>query len=130
MLVVDASFAIEASLTADGLDRLRGRNAIAPPLMWSEGVSVLHEMQWRRVISAELAEAARIRLQRAAIRVRRPARLLQRAWEIAGNLGWAKTYDAEYLALADLYRCPILTVDGKMARVAAEEIDVLSPADL
>ena len=35
MLVVDASFAIEASLVLNGFERLRGRDAIAPALMWS-----------------------------------------------------------------------------------------------
>ena len=115
MIVVDASFAIEASL-AGALDRLRGRDAIAPALMWSESASVLHEMQWRRAISAELASAALGSLRSGPIKLRGPARLLASAWEVASRLGWAKTYDAEYVALAKLSNCPLLTVDAKLAR--------------
>lgn len=95
MLVVDASFVVGASLTQDGLDRLVGREAVAPALLWSEATSVLHELRWRNAISSDLAEGAFRKLGRAAIRVRRPAQLRREAWEIATRLGWAKTYDAE-----------------------------------
>ena len=90
MLVVDASFVIEAGLTPDGLDRLKARNAIAPALMWSEALSVLHELEWRNAISSELAQIAFRRLRRLPIRMRRPARLRGEAWEIASRFGWAK----------------------------------------
>jgi predicted nucleic acid-binding protein len=129
MIVVDASIAIEVSL-ADALDRLKGRNAIAPPLMWSEAASVLHEMQWRRAISAELASAALERLRAGPIKSRRPAHLLTSAWQIANSLGWAKTYDAEYVALAKLLRCALLTTDAKLARAARDVVQILGPADL
>jgi predicted nucleic acid-binding protein len=130
MIVVDASFVIEASLAGAALDRLKGRNAIAPPLMWSETLSVLHEMQWRRAISAELATGALARLRSGPIKLRRPAGLLASAWDIANSLGWAKTYDAEYVALAKLSGCPLLTVDAKLARVAAELVQIFGPADV
>jgi predicted nucleic acid-binding protein len=129
MIVVDANFAIEASL-ADALDRLSGRHAIAPALMWSEATSVLHEMQWRRTTSPELAWAALARLSSGPIKVRRPASLLPSAWEIANNLGWAKTYDAEYVALARLSMCPLLTVDVKLAGVVGDLVEILGPADI
>ena len=130
MLVVDASFAIEASLVVNGFERLRGRDAIAPALMWSETHSVLHEMQWRKAISSELAKEARARLRRAPILTRRPARLLEQAWQIADRLGWAKTYDAEYVALAQISKCPLLTVDARLARGVERWIEVVGPADL
>ena len=41
---------------------------------------------------------------------RRPRRLLERAWEVAEELGWAKLYDAHYVALARLMRVPLLTM--------------------
>lgn len=130
MLVVDASFLVEASLTHEGLHRLRGRGAVAPALLWSEAISVLHELQWRNAISSELASIALERLIKAPIRVRRLARLRKEAWEVANRLGWAKTYDAEYVALARLYHCPLLTVDAKLAQVAAREVEILQPVDL
>ncbi|MGH3181830.1 MAG: hypothetical protein ACRDOE_07985, partial [Streptosporangiaceae bacterium] len=90
MLVVDASFAVQASL-AGGLERLAGHAAIAPPLLWSEAISALHELAWRRVISPEVAAIARDALARAPIARRRPSQLQDEAWEIATRLGWAKT---------------------------------------
>ena len=87
MIVVDASFAIEASMTRDGFTRLKGRDAVAPTLRWSEAASVLHELRWRNQISVELAETALRRLDRAPIRARRPARLLREAWNVANPPG-------------------------------------------
>ena len=98
--------------------------------MWSEAMSVLHEMRWRRAISAELALEAFVRLIEAPIQPRRPARLQAKAWEIASRLGLAKTYDAEYIALAQMTKCPVLTLDGRIARVAKNLVEILGPADL
>jgi len=117
-------------MTPNGLDRLVGRGAIAPALLWSEATSVLHELQWRRAISSELAEAALEKLGQAPIRVRRSARLRIEAWRLATRFGWAKTYDAEYVALARLLDCPLLTIDAKLARAVAREVRVIGPADL
>ena len=39
-------------------------------------------------------------------------------------LGWAKTYDAEYLALAALNGCRVVTVDGRLRR-AADRLDLV-----
>lgn len=50
---------------------------------------------------------------------RAPSRLGQHAWSIAERLGWAKTYDAEYLALADLLDCPLATIDRGVKDAAA-----------
>jgi hypothetical protein len=58
MIVIDASFAIEASLTSNAFEHIRKNGAVAPALMWSEATSVLHEMQWRGAISQSLAAKA------------------------------------------------------------------------
>ena len=130
MLVVDASFVVDASMTVEGLDRLERWQAVAPALLWSEATSVLHELRWRKAISTELADTAFRRLRQAPIGLRSPSRLSQEAWEIASRLGWAKTYDAEYVALARLLGCALLTIDGKLARAAAGEARILGPTDL
>ena len=49
------------------------------------------------------------------------------AYAIAERLGWAKTYDAEYIALARLIGCPLLTADARLARGAAEVVEVVPP---
>ena len=73
---------------------------------------------------------ARRRLIHAPIQVRQPARLHNAAWDVADRLGWAKTYDAEYVALARLLGCPLLTIDARLARVASREVAIMDPADL
>jgi len=130
MLVIDASFAIEASLTSNAFEHIRKSGAVAPALMWSEATSVLHEMQWRGAISKNLAAEARKRLAEAPIAHRRLSNLQTRAWVIAEKLGWAKTYDAEYVAMAQLLMCPLLTTDAKLARGAANEVRIVIPAEL
>jgi predicted nucleic acid-binding protein len=130
MLVIDASFAIEASLASDAFEHIRKSGAVAPSLMWSEATSVLHEMQWRGAISKDLAAEARRRLAGSPITRRSLSGLQTRAWEIAERMGWAKTYDAEYVAMAQLLMCPLLTTDARMARAAANEVGIITPAEL
>jgi len=129
-MVIDASVAVRASLSEQGFEILRGRELIGPPLLWTEAMSALHELRWRDEISAELAELGRSRLLDAPVAERRPRRLLERAWEIGDELGWAKLYDAHYVALARLSDVPLLTLDARLRRGAARLVDVLGPADL
>jgi predicted nucleic acid-binding protein len=54
---------------------------------------------------------------------RSPRDLRAESWRIADRLGWAKTYDAEYLALASILRCDLATLDAGM-RDGAERIGI------
>ncbi len=98
--------------------------------MWSEASSVLHELRWRREISGDLATIALDRLTTADVSPRRPKDLIEEAWRVADRLGWAKTYDAEYLALARLMRCRLLTTDAKLKAAGSGIVNVIGPADL
>lgn len=103
---------------------------MAPPLLWSEIRSSLHESVWRGDLPAERALDALAKLAVAPIASRAPAALSLKAWEIADQLGWAKTYDAEYLALAVLLKCRLVTVDDRLRRGADRFGIVIGPADL
>ena len=94
-------------------------------MMWSEVSSVLHELRWRREISSELAAVALERLGSAEIKG-----LTAEAWNVADRLGWAKIYDAEYVALARLLRCRLLTTDGKVKATASGSLEVIGPEEL
>ena len=130
MLVVDAAVVVTACLGESGFDPLAREELVAPHLMWSEVSSVLHELMWRKEISGDLAAIAIERLAAADVSARRPKGLTAEAWRIAHRLGWAKTYDAEYLALARLLRCRLLTTDAKLKRAAATLVNVVGPTDL
>lgn len=130
MLVIDASVAVQASLAADGFALLRGQVLVAPALLWSEVPSVLHDLAWRAAVSQELAREALTRFLSAPIGARRPARLAPEAWRIADQLGWARTYDAEYVSLARLLRCRLLTVDTRLRRRVSGIVEALGPGEL
>ena len=130
MLVVDAAVVVTACLGESGFDPLAKEELVAPHLMWSEVSSALHELKWRKEISSDLATIALERLAAADVSARRPKGLTAEAWRIADRFGWAKTYDAEYLALARLLRCRLLTTDAKLKRAAATMVTVVGPTDL
>lgn len=130
MLVVDASVVVTASLSETGFEPLAAEQLVAPYLMWSEASSVLHELKWRHEISGELATLALERLAAAEISPRRPKGMTDEAWRIADRLGWAKTYDAEYLALARLLKCRFLTTDAKLKASGSRFVGVIGPSEI
>lgn len=127
--MVDASYGVQACLVEDGFGPVND-DLVAPSLWWAEVSSALHEMAWRRTISWELAEASFQRLVAAPVAERRSRRPRTEAWRIAGQLGWAKTYDAEYVALARLLGCRLLTIDGRVRRSASRLVATIGPTEL
>jgi predicted nucleic acid-binding protein len=130
MLVLDASVAVSACWADGGFDEFGTEALVAPALMWSEARSALHELSWRGEISAADATAAHARLEQCPVQLRRPRRLGEEAWSIADRLGWAKTYDAEYVALARLLGCRLLTLDARLRRSTADLGVTIGPDEL
>lgn len=129
-LVIDASAALYFAASRNGFSQLGPHSTVAPPLLWSEFVSALHQLVRRQGISADLAAHARTALRDAQIERSTPPDLLEEAWRVADECGWAKTYDAEYVAFARLVDAPLWTRDARLARGAARIVSVLTPADL
>lgn len=129
-LVVDASVAVPACLAADGFDVLLDDDLAAPALLWSETRSALHELVWRGEITAADGDVAREALERCPVRRVDDERLGGEAWRISDELGWAKTYDAEYVALARLLACRVVTLDARLRRGADRLGLVVSVSEL
>lgn len=129
-LVVDASFALRACAVEGGFGILGDTRIAAPALMWSEGRSVIHETLWRRKIEPDDAIATYRRLGSCPVeRIERPD-LHDEIWRVATELGWAKTYDAEYVALARLLDCRLVTLDARLRRGADRLGFVVAPDEL
>jgi predicted nucleic acid-binding protein len=129
VLVIDASVVVAACLAQEAWAPLQGEELVAPPIVLSEACSALHEARWRGELSEDVALIARERLAGAPVTVQAletPAW----AWEVADELGWAKTYDAEYVALARLLGCRLLTVDERLQRGAGRLVTIIGPDEL
>ena len=130
MLVIDASTAVDLCLAQDGFATLSDRDLVAPPLILSEMLSALHEMSWRGNLPAEMVTLALDRRREMPVQIVEPDGLREEARGIADEFGWAKTYDAEYVALAQLSGCRLVTADARLSRGAARLGFVITPADL
>jgi predicted nucleic acid-binding protein len=84
--------------------------------MTVEASSVLHEMVWRGEIDAERGRLMLSRILADPVDLVAPEGLADAAWDIAEQFGWAKTYDAHYVALARLLDCRLVTLDERLLR--------------
>lgn len=126
MIVLDAS-AVVLALADDGPTgdaarvRLAGERLVAPELLDVEVVAA-----WRRHAAAGLLDERRAAMARTDLRElpveRVPHRhLMERCWELRANV---TTYDAVYVALAELLDAPLVTADRKLANATGVRCDI------
>jgi predicted nucleic acid-binding protein len=89
---------------------------LAPTLLRSQTLSTLHEAVHVGEIPPDVALARLTRIRAMPIRLLGDAVLRRRAWDLAEQLGWAETYDAEYVALTQLQGDVFVTLDAELAR--------------
>lgn len=122
--VVDANVIIQLGLAGGDLGPLRGHTLAAPPILASEYTSGVSEMTYRGEIPLDAAQRVVDGLATIPIHYEVPEGLYRHAWELARQLGWAKTYDAEYVALAVLSSTPLVTLDARLRRGAAAVVEM------
>ena len=129
--VVDCGIVLR--LASEGIELPAGHKLLAPTLLRSQTLSALHEAVHGGELPPNVALDRLERIRALPIRLLGDAVLRRRAWDVAEQLGWAETYDAEYVALTQLQADAFVTLDAKLARrveriVPTATIDALRTA--
>jgi predicted nucleic acid-binding protein len=122
--VVDAGAVLH--LAAEGIEVSGEHELLAPTLLRSQTLSALHEAAQRGEIPADVARDRLERIWGMKIRLLGDAVLRRRAWEVADQLGWDSTYDAEYVALTQLQADALVTLDEELARSVEGVVETAS----
>ena len=112
--VVDCGVVLQ--LVSEEIEVAAEHELLAPTLLRSQTLSALHEAVHRGEIPPDVALDRLARIGATPIRLLGDAVLRRRAWDLADQLGWAETYDAEYVALTQLQADAFVTLDAELAR--------------
>ncbi len=126
--VVDSSAVLH--LAATGVAIPAAHRLLAPTLLRSQTLSVVHEAVQRGELPPAVARERLAGVARLPIRLLGDGVLRRRAWEVADRLGWASTYDAEYVALTELQADALITLDPDLARRVRGAVATASIDDL
>lgn len=126
--VVDAGAVLH--LVAHEIEVAAGHELLAPTLIRSQTLSLVHEAVVRGELTAVEARERLDRFNRTKIRLLGDSVLRRTAWKVADQLGWASTYDAEYVALTQLQADALVTLDDELARTASALVRVATVDDL
>jgi predicted nucleic acid-binding protein len=129
-VVLDASAAVEMVTRTEAgaqLNRIVPANTswwVPNGLFDAEVNSVLRRLSLAGTFDDQHIDSARRRLS--ALRCRRVSvvALADRAWAMRHNLSF---YDACYVALADVLRAPLVTVDMKLANAPGLSVETIHP---
>jgi predicted nucleic acid-binding protein len=119
--VVDAGAVLH--LASAGFEVPEAHQLLAPTLLRSQTLSALHEAVQRGEIPAQVARDRLAFIGRMPIRLLGDAVLRRCAWDVADQLGWLSTYNAEYVALAQLQADVLVTMDRELARSVQGIVD-------
>jgi predicted nucleic acid-binding protein len=122
-LVVDASVIVPwivPEAASEAALRLRGRELLAPDLLFSEAANALWEKIVRGELTVDEAETAAHLLAAVPLAIRPTRELLPRAVRLAAELAHP-AYDCIYLALAEAEGTALVSDDRRLARVVVEQ---------
>jgi predicted nucleic acid-binding protein len=122
--VIDAGAAIQ--LAADEREIAEEHELLAPTLLRSQALSLLHAAVSRGELTKEVAESRLDRISAMRIRLLGDRVLRAKAWKVADRLGWSDTFDAEYIALTLLQADALITLDADLAESVAGIVQTAS----
>jgi predicted nucleic acid-binding protein len=103
---------------------------LAPTLLRSQVLAHLYARVREGALARNEADAQLAHLRRLKIRLLGDRALQQVAWRLAGQLGWADTFVAEYLALTRLQGDALVTEDAELMRAARGVVAFASVRDV
>lgn len=113
--VIDASAVVELTLRPEGTQlaqRLASHELVAPAIIHPEATNVLRRVALAQRLSDRHADALFDALHALPIEIVDWTTLADRAWALRRNL---TSYDAAYVALAELLHAPLITLDRRIA---------------
>ena len=127
--VVDSS-ALVAFLIDQGADGSWARRALSsgamlgPELVLVESSNILRRLERTGGIAALTALEAHQDLVEHEVELHPFAPFADRVWELRNNL---TAYDAWYVALAEAYGCPLVTLDLRLSRASGPTCEFVTP---
>ena len=127
MIVVDASCAVDVLLGTSRFERVRSAMAddgdlVAPHLLDAEVTSVIHQHLREGRIDETAATQAIEELAVWPLQRFGHSPLLGRVWQLRDNL---RTWDALYVALAEVLDAPLLTANTRLANASGPRCSLL-----
>jgi predicted nucleic acid-binding protein len=92
---------------------------VAPTLVRSQALSALYESARRGEISSTEGLERVARINSLKVRFLGDKVLQRTAWKVADQLGWEKTYEAEFVALTQLQADAFITADTELAHAVS-----------
>ncbi len=98
---------------------------IGPPLLYSETVSVIRKLAYQGLLTPDEARGIVKDFVALDILTPVPHGMYEMAYDLAERFRISKAYDTCYLALAQIYTCELLTMDGSLYRLAGKDYPLI-----
>jgi predicted nucleic acid-binding protein len=105
-----------------------GHHMLAPALLRSQMLSLLYQAVHHGEMTKEDAERRLFYARGMRIRLLEDHELQNAAWNVAEQLGWPDTFDAEYVALTQLQADALITLDRQFAD-AVKDLVAVAPIE-
>lgn len=129
---IDASLALMWLLPAELNDQANAMRKkwdaedvqlISAPLFNAEVTSVLREqVYFQKLLPEEGEEAFSLCLKMGVEIIRDSSRVQKKAWELAKKHDRPRTYDMQYLAVAEIEDCDLWTADKRLCNALAKKV--------